>query len=115
MEVKEKKKRKPRDTSYSVTQKLLKQFGEQKLYDIWAMKGQYHASKVMRDEYDLIVSPAVFRHLSNKINWTRTETNEKLTFVKGVRMGTQPASFYKHVIFPGLAQTEQKCEQINNA
>lgn len=94
------KTRKQRDTSYSATYQLLDMFGEAELYRIWSIGGMRRASKILREEHDVIVNPEVIRYLSYKFNWKREVTDANLPFVRGVLLGSVPANKYKHVIIP---------------
>ena len=104
-------KRKPRDTSYSMTQKLLKGCGEERIRSVWEKHGMYKASEILSIELRQYISPSVIRYLSYKFNWIREVSDHNLPFVKGVLAGTMDPSYYSHVKIVGLEQTgrDQRC------
>jgi len=55
------------------------------------------------DEY---VSPYVLRYRSNHFDWGRP-VNVKSAIYVGVKRGSRPASFYKHLIFPEEMRDEK--------
>ena len=91
--------RKQRDTSYSMTQRLLKQLGEGRVVEYWKRHGMYKSAELLSIEMQEYVSPYTMRHLSNIQNWKRP-VNKKSPIYKGVLAGTVPAAYYKHLIFP---------------
>jgi hypothetical protein len=91
--------RKKRDTSYSMTQRLLKQLGEGKVVEYWKRHGMYKSAELLSKEMQEYVSPYTMRHLSNIKNWKR-EVNKLSPIYKGVIAGNVKASYYKHLIFP---------------
>jgi len=90
--------RKQRDTSYSMTQRLLKQLGEGRVVEYWTKYGMYKSAELLSIEMQEYVSPYTMRHLSNIKNWKRP-VNKLSPIYKGVMAGTVQASFYKHLIF----------------
>jgi len=91
--------RKMRDTSYSMTQRLLKKLGEGRVVGYWQSHGMYKASELLSKEMQEYVSPYVLRYMSNKYDWKRN-CNPKSAIYKGVVINkTVPASYYKHLIF----------------
>ena len=95
------KNRKRRDTSYSMTDKLIKHYGEDKLRSVWEKLGMYKAAEWLSKDYGYWVTPNVVRYLSYKFNWVREVSDVSLPFVKGVLDGTMPASYYRHVKIVG--------------
>jgi hypothetical protein len=91
--------RKRRNTNYSMTQRLLNKLGEGKVVGYWQSHGMYKASELLSQEMQEYVSPYVLRHMSNKYDWKR-EVNKLSAIYKGVKAGTVPAAYYKHLIFP---------------
>ena len=91
--------RKKRDTSYSMTQRLLKKLGEGKVVELWIKYGMYRSAELLSIEMQEYVSPYVLRYMSQKHGWKR-EVNKLSPIFKGVIAGTVQASFYKHLIFP---------------
>ena len=88
---------KKRDTSYSMTQKLIRRYGEKKLYNVWAKLGMYQAASWLSKDMGHWVSPNTVRYLSYKLNWVREVSDHDLPFVKGVLLGSTPEGYYKHV------------------
>ena len=86
-----------RDTSYSMTQRLLKKLGG-KVVEYWQRHGMYKSSELLSIEMQEYVSPYVLRYMSNKYDWKRN-CNPKSAIYKGVKAGTVPAAYYKHLIF----------------
>jgi hypothetical protein len=91
--------RKQRDTSYSMTQRLLRKIGEGRVVEYWRKYGMYKSAELLSKEMQEYVSPYTLRHLSNIKNWKRL-VNPKSPIYKGVKAGTVPASYYRHLIFP---------------
>jgi hypothetical protein len=91
--------RKQRDTSYSMTQRLLKKLGEGRVVEYWRKYGMYKSAELLSKEMQEYVSPYTMRHLSNIKNWKR-EVNKLSPIYKGVIAGNVPAAYYKHLIFP---------------
>jgi hypothetical protein len=91
--------RKQRDTSYSMTQRLLRELGEDRVVEIWQRYGMYKSAELLSIEMQEYVSPYTMRHLSNIKNWKR-EVNKLSPIYKGVIAGNVKASYYKHLIFP---------------
>ena len=99
--------RKQRDTSYSMTQRLLKNLGEGRVVELWRKFGMYKSAEFLSTEMQEYVSPFTMRHLSNIKNWKRP-VNKLSPIYKGVMAGTIKASYYKHLIFPNeVTQNEQ--------
>ena len=90
--------RKKRNTDYSMTQRLLKKLGEGRVVGYWQNHGMYKASELLSNEMQEYVSPYVLRYMSNKYDWKRN-CNTKSAIYKGVKAGTVPAAYYKHLIF----------------
>ena len=65
------KSRKHRDTSYSMTQRLLKKLGEGRVVEYWQKYGMYKSAELLSKEIQEYVSPYTMRHLSNIKNWKR--------------------------------------------
>jgi hypothetical protein len=90
--------RKKRNTDYSMTQRLLKKLGEGRVVGYWQSHGMYKASELLSKEMQEYVSPYVLRYMSDKYDWKRN-CNPKSAIYKGVKAGTVPAAYYKHLIF----------------
>lgn len=99
--------RKPRDTSYSMTQRLIARFGVECLKKQWQNAGMYGAAVYFSEKMGETVTPYVMRYLSHKFDWKRT-VDEYLPIVQGIRKGTRPASYYRHIIVPGMDNSKQR-------
>jgi hypothetical protein len=88
---------KMRDTSYSMTHRLIKNLGLKEVEKAWIKKGM-NAWRELSERMDEYVSPYVLRYMSNKYNWKRP-VNKRSAIYKGVIAGTVPAAYYKHLIF----------------
>ncbi len=91
--------RKQRDTSYSMTQRLIKALGIQAVFSSWQRHGMYKSAELLSVEMQEYVSPYVLRYMSNKYDWKRPVSKKSAIF-KGVLAGSVPAAYYKHLIFP---------------
>jgi hypothetical protein len=92
--------RKPRNTGYSTTSKLIKHYGVNRLYEIWVkFNGMYKASEFLSEDLGEYVSPYIVRYLSNKFNWKRQITDKSLPIYLGVIYGHTPKGHYKHIEF----------------
>ena len=91
--------RKKRCTDYSMTQRLLKKLGEGRIVEYWEKYGMYKSAALLSIEMQEYISPYVLRYMSNKYDWKR-EVNKLSAIYKGVKAGTVPATYYKHLVFP---------------
>ena len=91
--------RKLRDTSYSMTQRLLKRIGEGRVVEYWTKYGMYKSAELLSIEMQEYVSPYTMRHLSNIQNWKRP-VNKLSPLYKGYLAGNVDPSYFKHLIFP---------------
>jgi hypothetical protein len=76
----------------------LKKLGEGRVVGYWQSHGMYKASELLSKEMQEYVSPYVLRYMSDKYDWKRN-CNPKSAIYKGVKAGTVPAAYYKHLIF----------------
>jgi hypothetical protein len=81
-----------------MTHRLLKKLGEVRVVEYWTKYGMYKASELLSNDMQEYVSPYVLRYMSNKCDWKRN-CNPKSAIYKGVKAGTVPAAYYKHLIF----------------
>ena len=87
------------DNPKTTTQILLKHFGEEYLYQVWAELGMYKSAKRLSKEIGFWVTEYTMRYLSHKYNWKRIVTDKNLPIYRGILKGSQPREFYKHIIF----------------
>jgi hypothetical protein len=94
------KNKNPRNTDFSLTQRLLKKYGKKKLYALWCEhNGMYGASKYLTQDFGELVTAPTVRYLSDKLKWVRVVSDPNLPFVKGVLNGKVAAEYYKHIKF----------------
>jgi len=91
--------RKQRDTSYSMTQKLLSKIGEKRLQELWVQYGMYKSAELLSVEIKEYVSSSTLRYLSQIKCWTRP-INKRSPLYKGFLAGNVDPSHFKHLIFP---------------
>ena len=94
------KTRKPRNTSYSMTHKVLTEVGKDKLYEIWKDNGHRKTSDIVTNMLGVWVTDMVIQYIAQrKFHWVRVVTDKNLPIYKGVISGNMPASYYKSIIF----------------
>jgi hypothetical protein len=98
--------RKKRDTSYSMTQRLLKKLGEGRVVEYWTKYGMYKSAQLLSKEMQEYVSPYVLRYMSNKYDWKRS-VNKLSPLFKGYLAGNVDPSYFKHLIFEEVTQNEK--------
>ncbi|MDR3611042.1 MAG: hypothetical protein P4L27_10800 [Ignavibacteriaceae bacterium] len=92
------KNRKPNEKS--VTQILIKKYGEKELYKLWVkFNGMYKMSDHLSRDMGFYVSPYTIRYISNKLNFVRVITDKNLPIYKGILNGRVKAEYYKHLQF----------------
>lgn len=91
--------RKTRDTSYSMTQRLIKTLGIDEVEKAWRLRGM-NAWKELSKSMNEYVSPYVLRYMSNKFNWVRIiDRNQPIA--KAILRGSVPEGYYKHIKIEG--------------
>ena len=88
----------------SMTKTLINNIGLQEVEKLWIQYGCYRAAEELSKMLDEYISFSTIRYLSQICNWTRP-VNPKSAIYVGVKRGSIPSSYYKHLIFP---------EEINN-
>jgi len=83
----------------TMTQKLLRTVGEEKLKELWIKYGMYKSAELLSDELQEYFSSATIRYLSQIKNWKRP-INELSPLYKGYLAGNVDPSKFKHLIFP---------------
>jgi hypothetical protein len=96
------KNRKPRDTSYSESYRLVEEYGLDQIKEIWTECGMY------RTAGKLDTSPYVIRYLAHKHEWRRP-AEKAPAILKGVRNGRVSADHYKTLDFSNtnINETEE--------
>lgn len=89
-----------RDTSYCMTQKLIKKLTIEEVEKAWQKRGM-NAWQELSTHMGEYVSPYVLRYMSNKYNWVRTIPIDHI-IAKGILRGSVPEGFYKHIKIEGI-------------
>lgn len=94
------KQRKPRNTSYSMTHRVLEEIGKDRLYEIWKENGHRKTSDIVTKMLGVWVTEMVIQYIAQrKFKWVRVVTDKTLPIYKGVLSGKVPASYYKSIKF----------------
>ena len=83
----------------TMTNTLINKIGLEQVEKIWIKYGCYRAAEELSKILDTYVSFSTVRYLSQVFDWKRP-VNPKSAIYEGVKRGTVPAAFYKHLIFP---------------
>ena len=81
------------------TQKLINTIGLEEVKQVWIRHGMYKGAEELTRILKQYISASTLRYLSQVCNWQRP-VNLKSAIYVGVRRGTVPAAYYKHLIFP---------------
>lgn len=82
----------------TMTNTLINKIGLAEVEKLWIQYGCYRASEELSKMLDVYVSFSTVRYLSQVLNWKRP-VNPKSAIYVGVKRGTVPAAYYKHLIF----------------
>ncbi|MGE5497408.1 MAG: hypothetical protein ACM3Q2_05030 [Syntrophothermus sp.] len=91
--------RKKRNTEYSTTWKLINILGQDRLFEIWQLRGHLATARYLTEELDMDVTYGIVLHLVRKFKWVRTITNKNLPLYRGVLSGKLNPADYKSVKF----------------
>ncbi len=83
----------------TMTQKLMNKMGLEEVEKIWIKFGMYKGAEELSKLMQEYVSFSTLRYLSQIYDWKRP-VNPKSAIYVGVKRGTVPSSYYKHLIFP---------------
>jgi hypothetical protein len=83
----------------TMTQKIISKIGLEEIEKIWIQFGMYRGAEELSKLVDDYISPSTIRYLSQKYDWKRP-VNPRSPILVGVKRGTIPSSYYKHLIFP---------------
>lgn len=83
----------------TITQKLINTIGLEEVKQVWIRDGMYKGAEELSIILNEYVSASTLRYLSQVCNWQRP-VNLKSAIYVGVKRGTVPAAYYKHLIFP---------------
>jgi hypothetical protein len=89
----------------TMTQKLIQNVGLEEVEKLWIQFGMYKGADELSKLMQEYVSFSTLRYLSQKYNWRRP-VNPKSAIYVGVKRGTVPSSYYKHLIFPEEIENE---------
>jgi hypothetical protein len=82
----------------TMTKTLVNTIGLQEVEKLWIKYGCYKAAVELSKMLNHYVSFSTIRYLSQVFNWTRPVNTRSAIYV-GVKKGTVPAAYYKHLIF----------------
>lgn len=83
----------------TMTKTLVNEIGLEEVERLWIQYGCYKAAEELSKILNQYVSFSTIRYLSQIFDWKRP-VNPKSAIYVGVRRGTVPAAYYKHLIFP---------------
>ena len=94
------KSRKPRNTDYSMTQRLLKQIGKETIHEIWLVNGHRKSAKILTEMIGEWVSPMVLQYMAARLFfWQRIVTDRTLPMYKGILSGKTDPNIFTTIIF----------------
>lgn len=91
----------------TMTNTLINKIGLEEVEKLWIRYGCYKAADELSKMLDQYISFSTVKYLSQVFNWKRP-VNPKSPIFVGVQRGTVPAAFYKHLIFPTEANTNDE-------
>lgn len=83
----------------TMTNTLINKIGLEEVEKLWIKYGCYKTADELSRMLDQYISFSTIRYLSQVFDWKRP-VNLKSAIYVGVRRGTVPANYYKHLIFP---------------
>lgn len=83
----------------TMTNTLINKIGLAEVERLWIKHGCYKAAEALSKMLNQYVSFSTVRYLSQVLNWKRPVNLRSAIYV-GVKRGTVPAAYYKHLIFP---------------
>ena len=90
----------------TMTNTLINKIGLKEIEAIWIKYGMYKGAEELSKLINEYVSFSTLRYLSQVFDWKRP-VNPKSAIYVGVKRGTIPASYYKHLIFPEEMRDEK--------
>ena len=93
----------------TMTKTLINKIGLEEVEKLWIQYGCYRAAEELSKMLDTYVSFSTLRYLSQVFDWKRP-VNPRSAIYVGVKRGTIPASYYKHLIFPEDMRDEKQSE-----
>ena len=89
----------------TMTKTLISNIGLQEVEKLWIQYGCYRAAEELSKMLNEWVSFSTLRYLSQRFDWSRP-VNPKSAIYAGVKRGSIPSSYYKHLIFPEDIENE---------
>lgn len=83
----------------TMTNTLINNIGLKQVEKLWIQYGCYRAAEELSKTLNTYISFSTIKYLSQVFNWKRP-VNPRSAIYIGVKRGTVPAAFYKHLIFP---------------
>ena len=83
----------------TMTNTLIIKIGLEQVEKIWIKYGCYRAAEELSKSLNTYISFSTIKYLSQVFDWKRP-VNPRSAIYEGVKRGTVPASYYKHLIFP---------------
>lgn len=83
----------------TMTKTLINKIGLEAVEKLWIQYGCYKAADELSTMLNTYISFSTIRYLSQIFDWKRPVNLRSAIYV-GVKRGTVPASYYKHLIFP---------------
>ena len=93
----------------TMTKTLINKIGLEEVEKIWIQFGMYRAAEELSKILNEYISASTLRYMSYTFDWKRP-VNPKSAIYVGVKRGTVPASYYKHLIFPEDMRDEKQSE-----
>lgn len=82
----------------TMTNTLINEIGLAEVERLWIKHGCYKAAEELSKMLKQYISFSTIRYLSQVFDWKRP-VNPKSAIYVGVKRGTVPAAYYKHLIF----------------
>lgn len=83
----------------TMTNTLINKIGLEEVEKLWNQYGCYKAAEELSKMLDTYISFSTVRYLSQVFDWKRP-VHPNSPILIGVKRGSMPSSFYKHLIFP---------------
>ena len=83
----------------TMTKTLINKIGLEEVEKLWIQYGCYKAAEELSNILNQYISFSTVRYLSQVFDWKRP-VHPNSPILVGVKRGTVPASYYKHLIFP---------------
>lgn len=83
----------------TMTNTLVNKLGLEEVEKLWIKYGCYKTADELSRMLDQYISFSTIRYLSQVLDWKRP-VNPRSAIYVGVKRGTVPAAYYKHLIFP---------------